>query len=456
MPNNQAEAASFRDPAGFIFYADGQLYRQVNSAYQLHYEILNSSGLYHKLVSEGLLIPHEEVSVTPPFPATSFRVLKPETIPFISYPYEWSFGQLQEAAVITLRIQDIALAHGMVLKDASAYNIQFRQGKAILIDTLSFEIYEPGKPWVAYGQFCRHFLAPLALMHFRDIRLGQLLRVHVDGIPLDLTSKLLPWYTWLHLTLLSHIHLHAKSQATFAKPASGNKKLSVGDKGVLHLTDHLKTAINKLHWSPKGTEWAEYYDETNYSGSSFAHKKRLIRLLTSEEKPNIVWDLGANKGEFSQLAAEKAGLVLAFDIDPAAVEKHYRENRLPNVLPLLLDLTNPSPALGWENSERKSLTERGPANMILALALVHHLAISNNLPLLRIAEFFRRNCQTLIIEFVPKTDSQVQKLLTSRPDIFPEYTQSSFEAIFSTVFTIEGTYPLAESERTLYFMRVRN
>jgi ribosomal protein L11 methylase PrmA len=229
----------------------------------------------------------------------------------------------------------------------------------------------------------------------------------------------------------------------------------VGEKGLLHLTSHLKAAIKSLHWNPKGTEWADYYNETNYSGSSFAYKKRIVRLITSKEKPGVVWDLGANTGEFSQLAAEKAGLVIAFDVDPAAVEKHYRENRLPNVLPLLLDLTNPSPALGWKNQERKNLAERGPADMIIALALIHHLAISNNLPLLRIAEYFRENGRTLLIEFVPKTDSQVQKLLATRPDIFPEYDQVSFEAVFATVFTIENVYPITDSERILYFMRAK-
>ncbi|MBK0404375.1 hypothetical protein I5M27_15360 [Adhaeribacter sp. BT258] len=293
-------------------------------------------------------------------------------------------------------------------------------------------------------------------MHFTDVRLNQLLRVHLDGIPLDLASKLLPWKTWSHFSLLSHIHLHASSQQKYANQTTSTKKLNMGEAGLKHLTEHLKTAINKLHWAPSGTEWGEYYSNTNYSGSSFTHKKRLIRLITSQEKPQIVWDLGANTGEFSQLAAEKASLVLAFDSDAAAVEKHYRNNRLPNVLPLLLDLTNPSPALGWQNQERNNLNERGPADMILALALVHHLAISNNLPLKLIAEFFSRNCHTLIIEFVPKTDSQVQKLLATRPDIFPEYNQATFEAIFSTVFSIEGTYLIQESERTLYFMRARS
>ena len=455
MQINHPEASSFRDPSGFIFHFQGELFRQVNLVYQKHYEALISSGLYQKLVAEELLIPHEESGISPLQPETAFKVLKPEIIPFISYPYEWSFGQLKAAASLTLRIQELALAHGMVLKDASAFNIQFRAGKPILIDTLSFEVYEPGQPWVAYGQFCRHFLAPLALMHFRDVRLNQLLRIYLDGIPLDLASKLLPWKTKFHFTLLSHIHLHAKSQAKFAKASAERNKMNVGEKGLLHLTDHLKTAINNLNWQPQGTEWAEYYNETNYSGSSFAQKKRLIRLLTSQEKPNVVWDLGANKGEFSQLAAEKAKLVVAFDIDPAAVEKHFQENRLPNVLPLLLDLTNPSPALGWANNERKSFAERGPADMIMALALVHHLAISNNLPLPRIAEFFAQNCQTLLIEFIPKTDSQVQKLLATRPDIFPDYNQTTFEAVFSTIFTIEGIYPLTESERTLYFMRVK-
>ncbi|HSI90502.1 MAG TPA: hypothetical protein VK927_05260, partial [Adhaeribacter sp.] len=433
MNDSFSDPASFRDPSGFIFYRNGQLFRQVNSVYRLHYDHLLASGLYQELVKQGLLIPHREVTEPAAIPETACKILEPEIIPFISYPYEWSFSQLKAAALLTLKVQKIALQHGMVLKDASAYNVQFRNGDPVFIDTLSFEIYETGKPWVAYRQFCQHFLAPLALMHYTDIRLSSLLKTYLDGIPLDLASKLLPAKTWLQFSLLSHIHLHAKSQQKYARQTTSAKNVKLPANGLKHLIMNLEATAESLNWQPKGTEWAEYYNETNYQGSSFASKKRLVRLITGQLKPQTVWDLGANKGEFSQLAAEKASLVIAFDSDPAAVEKHCRENRQRNVLPLLLDLTNPSPAIGWENRERMSLQQRGPADLALALALIHHLVISNNLPLHRIAAYLATICRQLLIEFVPKTDSQVQKLLATRPDIFPDYDQPTFEAIFSTV-----------------------
>ena len=214
-----AHNASFRDPSGFLFTRDGVLYRQVNQVYAEDYRKLMDSGLYAKLVKAGLLIPHTEVDIEPANKKLAFKVLCPEYVPFISYPYEWSFGQLKDAALATLSIQKRALKAGMVLKDASAYNIQFQRGKPTLIDTLSFEIYQEGEPWVAYRQFCQHFLAPLALMAYQDVRLSQLLRVYIDGIPLDLASELLPARTRWNLGLATHIHLHARAQKRYAEVA---------------------------------------------------------------------------------------------------------------------------------------------------------------------------------------------------------------------------------------------
>src|SRR6185503_16964008 len=200
-------SASFRDPSGFLFSRGGVLYRQVNRKYEQEYARLMESGLYEKLVKAGLLIPHLEVDEAPAESevtrAFAYKIIQPERAPFISYPYEWSFGQLKDAALATLSIQRRALKVGMSLKDASAYNIQFVRGKPTLIDTLSFEIYKEGQPWVAYRQSCQHFLAPLALMALKDVRLNQLLRVYIDGVPLDLASGLLPAKTRLNFGLLT-------------------------------------------------------------------------------------------------------------------------------------------------------------------------------------------------------------------------------------------------------------
>jgi len=284
-------------------------------------------------------------------------------------------------------------------------------GKPILIDTLSFEKYQEGQPWKAYRQFCQHFLAPLALMSKKDIRLNQLLRLYIDGIPLGLTSKLLPFKTHSMFSLLSHIHAHAKSQKYYEDKDIKIKKRKLSRRSFQGVIESLYSGIKKTNWSPQNTEWAEYYSDTNYSESAFEQKKKIISNLLDQIKPNSVWDLGANTGIFSRISSQKGIETISFDVDPAAVEKNYLECKKQNetkILPLLLDLTNPSPYLGWDSHERVSIIDRGPADVIMALALIHHLAISNNIPLSRLAEFFGKICKYLIIESIPKSDSQVQ------------------------------------------------
>jgi ribosomal protein L11 methylase PrmA len=454
-PHKGQLTASFRDPSGFLFSRDGVLYRQINRKYEQDYSRLVESGLYEKLVRAGLLIPHEEVDQLPSKPDLAYKVIQPERVPFISYPYEWSFGQLTDAALATLAIQKRALKAGMSLKDASAYNVQFVRGRATLIDTLSFETYKEGQPWVAYRQFCQHFLAPLALMAFRDVRLSQLLRVYIDGVPLDLASKLLPWNTRLNFGLLTHIHFHAGAQKRYAGEDVKSRGGSMSRQAMTAMIESLQATVRKLEWKPGGTEWGNYYDITNYSDVAFEHKKQLVRDWTNRLQPALAWDLGANTGVFSRVVSEAAPQVVAFDIDPTAVEKNYRQVKVEKnekLLPLLLDLTNPSPALGWANRERDAIASRGPADLALALALIHHLAISNNVPLPQLADFFTQTAKWLVIEFVPKTDSQVRKLLASREDIFPNYTREGFETAFREKFKIHEAVNVNESERVLYLM----
>jgi ribosomal protein L11 methylase PrmA len=449
--------ASFRDPSGFIFTRDGVLYRQVNPVYSGDYTQLMDSGLYAKLVETGRLLPHAEVEIPPATPG-AYKILRPERLSFISYPYEWCFSQLKDAALATLSIQKRALKYDMSLKDASAYNIQFYKGKAALMDTLSFETYQEGEPWVAYRQFCQHFLAPLALMAWRDVRLGQLLRVHLDGIPLDLASRLLPGRTRFNLGLSAHIHLHASAQKRFSEAAVADERhgRTMNKQALLGLIENLQKTVRALKWTPGGTEWGQYYEATNYSDLAFDFKKQLVTDWCRQAKPGLVWDLGANNGVFSRLAAEMGAFVVASDIDPAAVEQNWkqvRQEKRTDLLPLLLDLTNPSSAIGWDNRERDSFSQRGPADLLLALALIHHLAISNNLPFEQIAHTFAAWGEWLVIEFVPKTDSQVQKLLRSRKDIFENYQRQAFEAAFKTCFTTIASQPVPESERWLYLMK---
>jgi hypothetical protein len=449
--------ASFRDPSGFLFQRNGTLFRQVNQAYREDYDLLFSSGLYDALVLAGLLLPHEETDAPPAEPDLAYKILRPERLGFVSYPYEWSFGQLKDSALLTLAVQSKALEHGMTLKDASAYNVQFHEGRPVLIDSLSFEAVTPGQPWVAYRQFCQHFLAPLALMSKRDVRLAQLLRVYIDGIPLDFASRLLPWTSYLRFGLVIHLHLHASAQSRLAgrelPPADSGREM--GQRSLEGLIDSLRRTVEGLNWDPAGS-WADYYDFHNYDEQGFAAKERLVSQLLSEADPQVVWDLGANTGYFSRLALDVGAFVVSADYDPGAVEMNYRsvrERDEQRLLPLLLDLTNPSPGIGWDNRERDSLRERGPADLVMALALVHHMAIGNNVPFPQLASYFAELGDWLLIEYVPKTDPQVQVLLRSREDIFGAYTREAFEASFGQRFRIIRDESIPGSERRLYLMR---
>lgn len=458
MPNSGAAGASFRDPSGFIFRRGGALYRQVNQAYRAEYDQLINSGLYHKLVERGWLVAHQETAVDAADPALAYKVIQPAALDFISYPYEWCFSQLKDAALLTLNIARLALEHGMILKDASAYNIQFHDGKPLLIDTLSFDLYREGEPWVAYRQFCQHFLAPLALAAHVDIRLTQLLRAHIDGVPLDLASRLLPGKTRLDLGGLGvYIHMHAGMQARYAaENAAPAAAVKLPKAQLLGILGGLERALNKLVWQPAGTEWGDYYSATNYTDEALRKKGEIVGAFIDEVKPSSVWDLGGNTGLFSREASRRGIFTIASDIDPAAVEKDYlavKANGEKRLLPLVVDLTNPSPAIGWANQERDSLTARGPAGMVLALALVHHLAISNNVPLERVAAYFASLGEWAVVEFIPKADSQVQRLLATRKDIFTRYHEAGFEAAMQTCFSVEKKVPVPVSKRTLYLLK---
>ncbi len=457
-PRDGAHDASFRDPCGFVYRRDGILYRQVNAAGLADYEALMSSGLYEELIAADVLIPHEEVGNELAHDGPAARVLRPEPVPFVSHPYEWCGGALRDAALLTLAAERAALRRGLTLKDASAYNVQLRGGRPVLIDTLSFARLREGEPWVAYRQFCQHFLAPLALMVMRDARLGSLLRAHLDGVPLDLAARLLPWRSRLRPGLLMHLHLHARSQARWANDPG--KARDVSRRGMSlrareGLVDSLESAVRGLKPKPSRSAWRDYYDATSYSDEGLRHKEDLVGAYLADCAPGMTWDLGANTGRFARLAADAGRTTVAWDLDPHAVEAAYATAAEDGVLPLVLDLANPSPALGWAHRERASLAARGPAQATLALALVHHLAIAGNVPLPRIAAFCAEITRDLIVEFVPKEDPQVRRLLASREDVFPDYHRKGFEAAFAVRFETVRTDVVRGTERALYLMRRR-
>ncbi|PKO15985.1 MAG: SAM-dependent methyltransferase [Chloroflexi bacterium HGW-Chloroflexi-10] len=460
MEEIQSHPSSFRDPSGYIFIHKQSVFRQINLTYRDQYDFLISSGLYQNLVEREYLIPHKEVDFIPAKSPSAYKIIQPEMLPFISYPYEWCFSQLKDAALLTLKIAKAALAKNMVLKDASAYNIQFIHGKPVFIDTLSFDIYQEGKPWDGYRQFCQHFLAPLALAAHVDIRFIQSLKLFIDGIPLDFASKLLPFKTRLDFNGLgTHIHIHAGMQNSFAgQGQSSESAVQITRQMLLNIYDRLMQTVEKLTWESKNTEWGNYYQDTNYSKQAFTAKQTLIKEMIARVQPATVWDLGANNGLFSRLASEQGIFTIASDIDEAAVEKNYRsikDSNTKNLLPLVVDLTNPSPAIGWQNAERDSLVQRSPVDLVMALALIHHLCISNNVPLEMVAALFAKLGRWAIVEFVPKEDSQVQRLLSTRKDIFDTYTQDGFELAFDIHFELISKFPIADTKRTLYLFKNR-
>jgi hypothetical protein len=452
---------SFRDPSGFVFERDGNLYRQVNRSFADAFDRLNASGLYEALVGAGLLIPHREVTADLAVTVDAYRILQPERVPFVSYPYEWCFGELKDAALTTLRAQRVALDHGMTLRDASAFNVQFQGGRPILIDSLSFEPVREGEPWQAYAQFCQHFLAPLALMSRRDIRLGQLLRTHLDGVPLDLAARLLPRRTKLKPSVWLHLVAHGRAQARHAADGrSGGRAGGFSMRAFRGLIESLERAVLGLDWAPPRSVWADYYGECRtYPAEAQRRKEEVVAAFLDVARPGEVWDLGANTGRFSRLASSRGVFTLSLDSDHGVVERSYRETVAAgdrNLLPLVIDLANPSPAIGWGNEERMTLSERGPADLVMALALLHHLAIGNNVPLGRVAGFLAELGRGLVVEWVPREDPQVLEMLSTRRDIFAGYTPEGFERAFGGRFEILRREELPGSGRVLYLMRSRS
>jgi len=466
--------SSFRDPNGFVFRHQGKVYRQINKGYAKEYEQFVESELFQYLVAKQYLVSHTEVELDGGLLDTladsqlRYKIIRPQQVPFISYPYEWSFSQLKDAAMLTLQVHLDALKKNFILKDASAYNVQFIGSKPIFIDTLSFEPYVKGQPWVAYRQFCQHFLAPLALIAFRDIKLSSLLTTNIDGVPLELASKLLPIRTRLNYSMLAHIHTHARMQRHYANSAQAGgdaitKRSPLSLNAQIALVKSLASAVSKLRWKLPDTEWGNYYEHTNYTDDAAQQKRTIvddlfqyILLESQSEKLDIVQDLGANRGEFSRVAAKYTNLVVSQDIDSVAVEQNYllaKNDSEKNLLPLIQDLFAPSPAIGWSNAERSSFLQRGKCDVVMALALVHHLAISNNVPLDHIFELFLKLSDWLVIEFVPKSDSQVMRLLATRNDIFPDYTQVGFESSIVKKYNIEKKCRVSGSERVLYLLR---
>jgi hypothetical protein len=447
-------ASSYKDRDGFIFRHGDKFYRCINTSYNDHYRQLMISGLYALLTKKKWLVPHEEVTNEPGLDFHDAVVILPQQVDRISYPYEWSFAMWQDAALLTLNIAKQSIDKGMHLKDATPFNIQFVNGKPIFIDTLSFELYDEKKPWIAYRQFCECFLAPLLLQQYCHVELGRMFTLYPNGIPLEILKSLLPTKAKWNLHNYMHVYLQANIKPGKEKNDTAAKDFS--KQKMLLLINGLLNYVGKLQVKKSKTTWDDYYKETILSNDYLQEKTRLVQSFLNTASFSSILDLGANDGYFSLIFKNTDKQIVAVDGDANCINELYRSIRsqkINNILPLINELHNPSPAIGWNNTERTSFTERMKADMVFALALVHHLAIAGNVPLGFIADWFAAMGKYLLVEFIPKSDEKVQLLLSNRKDIFDDYSKEGFETAFAKKYQILLQQKITGTERILYLMQ---
>jgi 2-polyprenyl-3-methyl-5-hydroxy-6-metoxy-1,4-benzoquinol methylase len=429
--NSPEEQSSFRDPDSQVWFEGNQPFRTIMPSYLPHYDKLMKSGLYDHLVKRGLLIGHEEV-----YADVRKAVIKPERVDFISYPYEWCFSQLKQAASKMLTINLIALQYGMILKDASAFNMQFVGSKAVLIDTASFVEYKDGMPWLAFGQFMRHFLAPLVLAHYRGPKYLKLTQEYMDGLPVGEIARDLPIRSFLNMNCNMFVH-------TFRMADGHNRDGDLKREYLERLLGRLGEYVDSL--TPKReSKWDRYEPEDAYTAA-----KAIAVVEALAKSGGVVGDLGANKGRYTSMVSMMGRSVVAIDRDHDCIDRMTGE-----ALKLVVDLNNPTPAIGWGNKERKSFLERASFQTTLALALIHHLCIGNNVPLCKVAEVLRgMTTETLIIEWIPEEDDKAQLLAKGR--VFPAYCKEIFEREFGKFFDLRSVRKIGESCRDLYMYSTR-
>jgi hypothetical protein len=450
---------SYRDPNARVVKKKDGYYRYIFIGYQQEYDHLMQSGLYQQLTDLQLMIPHKEVEIDDPDPSI-YKLLYPRQITFQSYPYEWSYTQWRKAILAFLRINQLALEHGMILKDATPFNFFLSGGKAVLLDTSSFIFYKAGNPWLAYRQFCEEFLAPFALMHYNGAIWARLYQSQLRGMPLSFVSKELPRRSWLNLTCLLHLHLHARFQHNPKQEKQAGKGTHTREKIRLLLKMIQSTASSWKTCFTYKPVWVDYYDKDIASNEYLEDKKKTVERWLAEAQPATAIDLGANTGMFSLIGANHAKHLVALEYDDTCVdriENNITEEKIGNLTALVGDLTEVSPALGLLNQEYFSLISRARSELVMGLALIHHLCIAKNLSMEHVAEMIAQfSTKYAIIEFIPKEDAKVQFLLKDRADIFSGYTERNFITSFEKWFDVKESHECSHSKRALYFFRKRD
>lgn len=445
---------SYKDPAGFVLKSENGYYRYITSSYADEFDHLMNSGLYQLLVEQELIITHSEVALEPEN-QEYYKKIFPRQLEFISYPFEWSYSQWQQMILSYININKAALKYGMILKDASPYNFTFQDHKCILIDTLSFDFYRDGDPWIAYRQLCEEILSPFLLMHYKDPAWAKLCRASITGLSLPFVSSHLPFSTRFNTFCLIHIHLHANFQKGKNKEKKTAAQTGLNKEKLNLLFDTIKKNVTSKYLPLlKNSIWDHYYENDIESDNYLTDKINVITSWLKQTKPEITIDLGANTGKFSKIAAAVSKNVYAVEGDIYCVDEIYRntyESKDNNITTIVADLTDPSPGLGWQNKEKTALSDRLKGDMVMGLALIHHLCLSKNLPLPFIADLFEgMSTRYAIVEFVPKEDPRSELLLQHKGDIFDQYTEEVFISSFQQHFKLIKSHSLNHSLRKLF------
>jgi hypothetical protein len=455
------EPGSFRDPDSRVFYAGDAVYRALSSDGLDDYRALQETGL----LEDPRIVATELVPEAPELGAQLVKetagVLRHERIPFVSYPYEWTFSMLKDAALLQLDLLLAALERDLILKDSTPYNVQFRGARALFVDVGSFERLRPGEPWAGYRQFCMLYLYPLLLQALKGVRFQPWLRGSLEGITATEMRGLMSGRDRLRRGLLTHVFLHARLERRYADRGGEVREdlRRAGFRKALIVANvrKLRALVQRLHWDPPAGVWTAYGERNSYSDEDVAHKEDFVREATRACAPQLVWDIGANNGRYSRLAAEHAQTVVAIDADQGPIELLYRELRDEGderILPLTVDLADPSPGLGWRGLERGPLAARSRPDLVLALALVHHLTISANVPVREVVDWLAGLGSALVVEFPTREDPMVQTLLApKREGLHPDYELGHFERCLAEAFTIERSERLGSGTRVLFLAR---
>jgi SAM-dependent methyltransferase len=457
------EPGSFRDRTNRVFYLGDEVLRGLNARAVDNWRALSARPFFRRFVAEEKIIRTHSIEPAG-LPAVANAagwagVLAHARIPFVSYPYEWSFGMLKAAARLHLELLDAALADGLTVKDATPYNIQWIGAHPVFIDVASFEPLTPGEPWIAYRQFCEMFLYPLLLQAYRDVPFQPWMRGRLDGIDAAHCMRLLGRPALLRRGVLSHVYLQAKAQARFADTTRHVRRdLSAAGfhRDLIRANvRRLSRLIDRLSWTPQPSAWSSYTTDATYAPADRDAKAAFVRDAITARSWRLAWDLGCNDGTFSHLAADAAATVVAFDADAVVIERLYHARRNAadgrRILPLITNLADPAPGLGWRGMERKPLTARGAPDLVLCLALIHHIVLGANVPLVEFLDWLRELDAAIVIEFVDRSDAQVATLLRNKRDDFVDYERGLFERELTRRFDVGRRLGLAGGARQLYF-----